>query len=264
MNLTAKRVEIGMFHARVEFIEHDYTQSLAIFLKERADIEANHAYIDPMTQVDLDYHEAINYFAVGNPEAATRAMESAIHFSKKNRIFYRIDDLYRLAAAQAMMTHDAEKKDHYLLKLKQYGDFAEDLMSILFFNLFQVRSLISEKHDYTKALELVDQYFADPKMADIFEFWYLLEKGKAFYGLERYHEAIYYLDKVKVPAYAHHPFDLSMFYIMDSYKALCHLKLGNRAEALQKAQTAVENFKPLPSTPFKDFAIETQAKIEKA
>lgn len=264
MNLTGKRVEIGMFRARVKFNEHDYTQSLAIFLKERSEIEANHAYIDPMTQVELDYNEAIYYFAVGNSDAATRVMESAIDFSKQHRIFYRINDLYRLAAAQALMTHDAEKKEHYLLKLKQYGEFAEHLMSIIFYDLFQVMSLISEKHDYIKALELVDQYFTEPKMADIFEFWYLLEKGKALYGLERYHEAIYYLEKVKIPTYVHHPFDLSMFYIMDSYKALCHLELGNKAEALQKAQTAAENFKFLPSTPFKDFAFETQAKIEKA
>ncbi|MFF2448500.1 helix-turn-helix domain-containing protein [Neobacillus sp. NPDC058068] len=257
MNLTARRAGIGIFLAMVKFVEHNYGESLKIFLNERAEIKSNHAYIDPMTRVDLDYNEAILYFAVGDSASATRVMESAIEFSKEHRIFYRIDDLYRLATVQAMMALDDEKKGYYSLKLKQYGDFADDTQSIRFHDLFRVMSLIADQHDYLQALEIIEQYLSDPKLGEFYGIWYFLEKGKALYGLRSYKEALLFLDKVEIPSWAHHPFDLTLLYIMDSYKALCYQELGMEEEALQFAKNAVENFASLPPTPFKDFVIET-------
>ncbi|MCM3766795.1 helix-turn-helix domain-containing protein [Neobacillus niacini] len=261
MNLTAKRASVGIFRALVKFIEHDYQSSLTILLHERTELEKNHAYIDPITRLDLDYHEAVLHFAVGDSESATRVMEGAIHFSKEHRIFYRIDDLYRLAAAQAEMVPDDTKKEHYIMKLKQYGEFADDLQTKLFYQLFQVMALIGDKHDYHKALEIIDQIFAHPKMEELFEDWFLIEKGKALYGLGQYSDALACFEKVEIPEYAHHPFDLSLFYVLDSYKARCHFELGNREESEKWAKTAVENFESLLPTPHKDFAMDTYKKI---
>src|SRR5690606_1229585 len=101
MNLTANRASIGTLRALDKFNEHKYSESLKLFLDERSKVGANHAFIDPLTRLELDYYEAILYFAVGNSEEAIRVMENAITFSKEKRIFHRIDDLYRHAAAQA-------------------------------------------------------------------------------------------------------------------------------------------------------------------
>lgn len=264
MNLTSKRAKICLFRYKVKFLEHNYNQALNLFLKERSEIEANHVNIDPMTRVDFDYNEAIGYFAVGNMEAATQVMENAIKFSKEHRIFYRINDLYRLATAQAMMVHNEERKRHYLMKLKQYGDFADDVMSFLFCDLLDVMSLISEKQDYVKALEQIEQYFSDPKMVDMFESLFLLEKSKALYGLRRFVESIDCLNKVKISVHTHHPFDLALFYVKDSYKALCYHELGNLVQAVESAKIAVENFAALPESPFKEFAFGTLTNIESA
>lgn len=260
MNLTSRRANLGIFRAMEKFIEHDYLQSLNILLKERAEVEGKHAHIDPMTRLDLDYNEAILHFAVGDSESASRVMENAIEFSKKNKVFYRIDDLYRLAAAHAWMIKDLEKENYYFLKLKQYGEFADDLMSSLFYDLNTIMTLI-EKDKFAEALKEIDQYLAEPKMEDIFFSWYLLEKGKALYGMGSFKEALAILDKVELPAYAHHPFDLSMFFEMESYKALCYLKLGNMDKALRFAQIAVHNFEAMPPTPYKDFAHEILEEI---
>lgn len=256
MMLTAKRASIGIFRAMVKFVDHDYSEALNILLSERAELQANHAYIDPMTRVDLDYNEAILHFAVGDSDSATRVMESAIDFSKEHRIFYRIDDLYRLAAANGEMTHDEEKKQYYTLKLKQYGEFTDDTFSLLFYDVFTVMSLISEQQAYEEALVIIDRYFSSPKLADIFEDLFFLEKGKAYYGLRRYSEAIPYLEKVKILEWAHHPFDLSLIYIADVFKALCYHELGDSDEALRLSLAAVENYKPLPASTYKDFAYE--------
>jgi len=261
MNLTAKRAGIGIFRAMEKFVEHDYTDSLTILLRERAEIESNHVYIDPMTRVDLDYNEAILHFAVGDADSATMVMESAIHFSKEHRIFYRIDDLYRLAVAHALMTHDEEKKTHYSTKLKQYGEFADDIQSTLFHDLFNIMSLVYEKQEHETALAIIDQYLTDPKIMEAYKNWFLLEKGKAFYGLGRFNEALSFLEKVNIPSWAHHPFDLSLLYVTDTYKALCHLELGSGNDAIKFAKKAVENYSTLTNTPFQDFANETYNKI---
>lgn len=262
MNLTGKRASVGIFQAMVKFTEHNYLQALNILLSERSKIESKHSYIDPMTRVDLDYHEAILHFAVGNSDSATNVMENAIHFSKEHRIYYRIDDLYRLACAHAMFTSDNAKKDHYATKLKQYGEFAEDFQSIIVYNLFTVMTLNDEKHEYQQALSIIDQYLSDQKMADIYGCFYYLEKGKALYHLGHIKEAILSLDKVEVVSDYHHPFDLTLLYVRDSYKALCFLELGNLDEAMQAAEIAVENFEQLPHTSYKDFAILTYNRIK--
>lgn len=257
MNVTANRAQIAIFRSMVKFIEHDYSEALEILLRERAEMESNHVYIDPMTQVDLDYTEAILHFAVGDFAAATFVMENALIFSKKHRIFYRADDLYRIGAGQAMMFSDKEKRELYLRKLKQYGEFAEDVLSILVHDLLVAMILIAENKEYSKAIEIIDHYLADPHEEEVVESLYRMEKGKALYGLGEFIEAIHEFEKVETPATAHHPFDLSLFYVRYSYKALCYCELGEMENALQSAELAVKNFESIPSLPFKEFAIDT-------
>jgi tetratricopeptide (TPR) repeat protein len=189
-------------------------------------------------------------------------MEKAIDFSKKNKIFYRTDDLYRLAAGQAMMLGDTKRRELYLRKLKQYGEFADDLLSILVHDLIVAMTLNVENHEYVKALEIIDNYLADPKVKDVVESLYLIEKGKSLYGLGEFTEAILNFEKVETPSTTHHPFDLALFYVRDSYKALCHCALGEMEEALGAAQLALDNFENLPDTPFKKFAFDTYKNIK--
>ena len=262
MNLTANRAQIAIFRSMVNFIQHEYSKALEILVRERTEIELNHVYIDPMTRVDFDYHEAILHFAIGDNKAASAVMESAIHFSKEHRIFYRINDLYRLGAGQALMFNDEENKELYLRKLKQYGEFADDLPSILIHDLITVMSLNTVKQEYAKALEIIDHYLTDPKVKEVVEDLYIIEKGKALYGLGQFTDAITHFEKVETPTTTHHPFDLALFYVRYSYIALCLRELGEREEALQAAQIAVENFETLPDSPFKEFAIGTLEAIE--
>lgn len=260
MNISANRSSIAIFRSINKFIEHDYSSALEILLTERKYIELNHTFIDPVTRLDLDYHEAILFFAVGDSESATQIMDSALEFSKDKKIFYRVDELYRLAAAQGMMSGDDDKKRFYLEKLKQYGEFADNLSSLHFYQLTNIMTLISEKRNYQKALEEIDQLLSDPKTMEFYEPWFILEKSKAHYYLGHYQEALVLLDKIVLPD-VHHPFDLSNFYVSDTYKALCHIELGNKNDALAALKKAVSNFKPLPDTPFKVFTLETAEKI---
>lgn len=261
MNVTPKRASIGIFRSMVYFTQHNYEKALEVLLFERGEIEKTFAYIDPITRLDLDYHEAILHFAVGNTASAKRVMDNAIAFSKENKTFYLIDDLYRLAAASAMMAKDAELHEYYLMKLKQYVEFSEDSVSKLTYQLFYIESLITVKNDYKSALENINQHFEDPEFTSPLKQWLFLEKGKALHGLGEYEAAIYYFNQTEIPPYHHHPFDLSQFYLKDTYKALCYLELGHQDKAFSAAKTSVENFESQPESPYKDFSISTYRTI---
>lgn len=253
MNISSNRTAIGIFRSNLAFFEHNYQESLNILMAERKEIEAKHSYIEPMARLDLDYSEAILLYAVGNSEAAIETMEKALAYSKEKRIFYLIDDLYRLAAAHAMMEGNKKEKDYYLLKLKQYGEFADYAPSIYFCDLFEIIELISETQEYTKALAKVEGCLSTEDLLDFYTPWFTLEKAKALYYLGRFEEALQSIDKVVTPD-IHHPIDLSNFYLKESYQALILMELGRMEEAVTSAQKAVENFAPLLESKMKDFS----------
>ncbi|MBP2242677.1 transcriptional regulator with XRE-family HTH domain [Cytobacillus eiseniae] len=262
MNLTSNRASLGIFRSTVIFIAHDYQEALRTFLHERSLIEANHAYIDPITRLSLDYHETILYFAVGDAKSALHVMNHAISFSNKNRIYYQIDDLYRMAAGHAMMSKNKEEMAYYATKLKQYGEFADDPNSLLFYKLLMIESLIFEEKQYDEVIKLIDELHTENHLNEVYKPYFMLEKGRALYGMGLYAEALQYLNDIHFPDYMHHPFDLSIFYIADSYIALCHLELKNEHEALKAAKKAIDRFEPLPETSYKDFSMETYQLIK--
>ncbi|WP_438298680.1 helix-turn-helix domain-containing protein [Sporosarcina sp. FA15] len=263
MNIIPRRASIGIFRAFVKFTEHNYAQSLSTLLHERSEIEARNAFIDPMTRLDLDYMEAVLLFAVGDSESAIRVMKSGIEFSKQERVFYRIDHLYRLATAHAIMEEDEDQYAYYLKKLTQYGDFTEDKEAIFFTKFAEVHYLNSFKKSYKEAQEQWDQFLDKGKYSNDYSPFINLEKGKSFFGLNEFEHALVALEKVKIADYTHHPFDLSIFYEKDAYKALCYMELGNLIEARRLAGLAMQNISMMPRTPYKDFILETYELLTK-
>lgn len=263
MNIIPRRASIGIFRAFVKFTEHNYAQSLSTLLHERSEIEARNAFIDPMTRLDLDYMEAVLLFAVGDSESAIRVMKSGIEFSRQERVFYRIDHLYRLATAHAIMEEDEDQYAYYLKKLTQYGDFTEDKEAIFFTKFAEVHYLNSFKKSYKEAQEQWDQFLDKGKYSNDYSPFINLEKGKSFFGLNEFEHALVALEKVKIADYTHHPFDLSIFYEKDAYKALCYMELGNLIEARRLAGLAMQNISVMPRTPYKDFILETYELLTK-
>ena len=263
MNIIPRRASIGIFRAMVKFSEHSYDEALSILLQERSDIEASNTFIDPMTRLDFDYTEAVLYFAVGDSEAGIHVMESAFNYSKEEQVFYRIGDLYRLAAAHAMMKRNDDEYTYYLKKLTQYGEFSEDKNAIFFTLLAKVHYLNSFKKDFQAALQLLEEFREKEVTASEYGPFLNLEKGKSLYGIGQYEEAVPFLSQVTIAVYIHHPIDLSIFYERDAYHALCQQKLGNLVEARRLIQIAVDNISLMPHTPYKDFIMATYESITK-
>ncbi|MGG0670932.1 helix-turn-helix transcriptional regulator [Lederbergia citrisecunda] len=262
LNLTSRLAAIGIFQSNVKFTKHDYEASLAKLLKERSKIEERDGLIDPLTRLDFDYWESLLHFAVGNSKEAIRVMNEGIEFSKEKQIFYRIAHLYQLAIFNAMMNEDEDSLKHYEQKILQYGVFAEDKDAIPFINFMTIHYLTSYKKAYEEALELIHAHHDEHGIDDSHtSYSFMEEKGKALYGLGQYEEALACFEKVSFPDFAHHPFDLSILYEKDAYAALCHLALGNEAEAYSLIEIAVENIAGMPSSRYKDFIMETYVRI---
>ncbi len=263
LNLTSLLAAVGIFQSLMKFTEHDYDSSLVMLLEERSKIEALNGLIDPLTRLDFDYWESLLHFAVGNSEEAIRVMNEGIEFSKK-QIFYRIPHLYQLAIINAMMNEDVNSLEYYERKILLYGEFADDKDAIPFINFVKIHYLTSYKKAYGEALELInahdDEHGIDNSHTS---FSFMEEKGKALYGLGRYEKALACFEKVSIPNYAHHPFDLNILYEKDAYAALCHLALGNETEANHSIEIAVENISGMPRTRYKDFIMETYEMIHR-
>ncbi|NLP49840.1 helix-turn-helix transcriptional regulator [Bacillus sp. RO1] len=260
MNISSNRTTIGIFRSTIIFMERQYDKALNTFRKERKEIEAKHAYIDPLARLDLDYNEAVYLYAVGDSKEAINTMEKALAYSKEKRIFYLTDDLYRLAAAHALMEGNDVEKEYYLNKLRQYGEFADHASSIYFCELFTIVDLIGEKKEYAHALAKIEDCLTKDEIMNFYSPWFNLEKAKALYYLGRYEEAWEAIKKVGMPE-IYHPIDLSNIYVKESYQALILLELGKMEEAVTSAQKAVENFEPLLDSKMKDFSKKVLEKV---
>lgn len=265
MHLFNQSASLALFKGMVQFTDHHYEEALAIILQEHARFDYP---LDAVTTLDYLFIESILFSSVGNYEKAWNKMQEALTFSKEERIFYRIDDLYRLACFQAMINGTEEDRLYYLHKTRQYGEFAENKYSVAVAELLEAHFYNSYAHDYKKALIHIERFlehgrgFKTDQTTEEANVHYLLEKGKALYGTGEIKEALSTFSSYHVPNYIHHPYDLSMAYEVHSYRALCYSQLGDMDKALEEAQIGVDLITPMPDTPYKKFINQTLAQIQ--
>ena len=263
LNILPRQAAVGIFRALVLFIQHHYDEALDRLLQERKKVEEKSGYIDPLTKLDLDTYEVLFRFAVNDTEEATRVLNETIAYSKKELIFYQTGQLYRIAAYRAVIDGDEEMLAYYERKILEYGKFAEDRETIFFIELMRIHQLNSFKHQYEKALEKLDTMQKLPEENAFFINSARLERGKALYGLGRYEEALNLLEQVVISEHLHHPFDLSIYYEKDAYAALCAVKLGDLATAMNLVEVAVANISLMTETPYKQFVLQTAKDIQR-
>ncbi|MFS0658130.1 helix-turn-helix domain-containing protein [Niallia sp. RD1] len=263
LNLTANRAEVGIFKAITIFLEHRYKEALQTFLEERHLLETSHYKIDSMTKVNLDYHEAAFYSAIGDSQGTAQAIERALDNSKKEKIYYKTDDIYKLAAFEALLGSEDQKFNYYLKKLKQFGEFLEDENYIELYDVLYVEYLINIKGQYSRVMPIIDKYvkYDEKELKLIGDNWNILQKGKALYYIQAYEKSLEILLTVHVPDYLNHPVDFGIYYIKDTYIALCYKELNNQKDAFHYAKIAYDNFLPLPNSIFRKLSIETYESI---
>ncbi|ESU31684.1 hypothetical protein G3A_15005 [Bacillus sp. 17376] len=260
LNISSRSASIGSFLSNIEFSKKNYHEALAVFLKEKEKIIRTGVYIEPLTYLNYNYNEAVFRLAVGEGNKAIEIIEAAVEYSKKHKIFYRIDELLSAAASYSLINRDKSKLEYYLDKLRQYGKLTNSRYYYAFSDLLTAEMMISSEGKYENALRLIEEYVDDAEIKIIEPYVYIV-KGKALFGMERYRVAISWLEKAEVPDYFNHPYDLSLLYTGEIYKALCYLKLGNNEKALWHSTLALENYRDMPDSYYKQLAYTTQKRI---
>ncbi|ETT82855.1 helix-turn-helix transcriptional regulator [Viridibacillus sp. FSL R5-0477] len=264
MNLMNDWLRAFILKSSAVFINHNYEESLNILLAAKKDMELNHYVIDELPNLDLLYMIAVEYLAIGMDEEGFGVMNEAIKLSKEARIFYRIDDLYRLAAFKEMMYGNEQDLQYYLKKLSQYADFTDDVTTKGFILFAKAHFYNSFLKDYEKGNEFAEQFYNfDAGEGNKTMAFYYIEKGKSLFGMKRYSEALEAFEQIDGFPKIHHPYDLSMQNELHAYKALCYEQQGQLAKALEEAKIGVDIVEHFIDTPYKQFINNTYEKLKK-
>jgi len=255
LNLFSNLANISMFNSMASFNEHKYVKALEILQSARFIIENKSIYIEPITRIKLDYHEIMFHFAVGDSAKALRVMKSTIEFSKINGTYYRIDDLFRLASINAIIEKKEYEFSYLKEKLLQYAEFTKQKQSLFYAKLVQIIYLNSVSC-YENAISLIDTCIGEFGEEKDHILFLNNELGKSLYGLNKFKEALAYFQRVKIPDYFNHPFDLSILYEKDAYTASCYLKLGDFNEAIHYTTKAYDNISKMPRNTYRDFIMD--------
>ncbi|KIL52709.1 helix-turn-helix domain-containing protein [Jeotgalibacillus campisalis] len=256
----ALKAKILFLHADMK-VGHfqDALDHLLTFKKEYKD---ENIVLEPVVQIELDYAELIILYGLGEYSRGKEVLDRLIKFSKKKRVYYLMDDIYRLAAFNALVNKDEESFKHYLLKSRQFALFTdnEETIGYALFIEAHYHNEFTKNHEQALTI-LTDLNDFIGKIGEEMGGNYYLEKGKAYYGKGMVDEALEQFALFEHPSYAVHPFDLAMVYTIDSYRALCFDQKGQREKAISYAEKAVKQLSSLPYTPYHEFAEETLARI---
>ena len=213
--------------------------------------------MDKMDDLEFLYYRLVLLFAKGCYEEALTVLDEAIEFSKRYSLYYRLEELYRVACFCAMFEGEAERVQFFIKKLFQLGRLMDSKEALA--SLFLVKAHYYNEYlqQYSNAHHAIERF---RKMIDQEgKRYYFMEKGKAYFGEGHYEEALLHLQQVGELRNEQHPLNLSIIYAIDAYIARCHYYLGNKKAAIHHAKKAWEKIKgqTVQITHYKDFIYET-------
>ncbi|EMA6341811.1 helix-turn-helix domain-containing protein [Bacillus cytotoxicus] len=247
------------------FSNKKYEECLELIASIRKEYEAKQLEMDLIMQIELFLNEAIVLLAYGNYEKCEEIILQALDFSKKNQVYYKTDDFYRILSYQKVIEAEEDKYLYYIQKAEQFAIFTEDTFSVAIIDILKAYYYNTITKEYTLALQHLEQFKETLQQGVDFKVdgLYYLEKGKALYGLKQYEKALETLQHVTIPDYMIHPLDQSWVITAGAYRALCYSQLQNKQKALQEATEAFHTIQPFPDSTFSRFIKETLQSIQK-
>lgn len=242
-------ISLKLFRILTKFRERDYELALELLLKERQQLEESNAWSDPLTRLDLDYTEAIFYYAVGQEEKALETMHAAIEFSKSQKILYRLDHLYRLAAVHAVMATDKKQVEQYVKRLKAYADFTDDTETHGFIAFLWIHYYTTFERNIPKAEQLLEEMMntiEEDKDSNSEK----VEIAKIAYYKGEVDRALELLLENETPSYISHPIDLSIYSEREYYLAKIYADRGEIQKALAIVEESWKTLQTFFETPY--------------
>lgn len=221
------------------------------------------AVIDTVVEVEANYVEVVLLFGVGDYKSGKNKLNHLIELSNRKRVFYKMDDIFRIAAFQSLIHNNENDYVYFIKKSEQFAVFSENDGSLAFTLLLQAHYHNQTSKNYEQVLFYLNEFTTLMK-GEIGSDYYYLEKGKALLGIGQVEEALVELNQFEMPTTISYPLELSILYTADAYKAICLLQLGRVEEASICAARAATNIGPLPRTPYQEFINNTLDMVNKS
>ena len=254
----AAKVHIVEYHAK----EENYYNALIMLRNIRKEYHEKATVIDMVVEIEANYVEMVLLFGIGDYKAGKSKLNQLIELSKRKMIFYKMDNIFRIAAFQALIHNNENDYAYFIKKSEQFAIFSENDESLGFTLLLQAHYHNQTSKNYEQALYYLDR-FATLVKGNIGSDYYYLEKGKALLGKGYVKEALEAFEQFKLPNTIIYPLELCILYTADAYRANCLLQLGRVEEALIYAQRAASKIDSLPKTPYQAFISSTLELVNK-
>ncbi|QSS98629.1 helix-turn-helix transcriptional regulator [Pontibacillus sp. ALD_SL1] len=232
-----------------------YEESLHLLREKHAVIQSNGAELETLTFLKYQTHEASLLFAIGQNKEAEEVLHSAISYSRTTKVFYQIEELYRIACLYSIMMRNNEEVSYFLEKLDLYSKFVDSTDAKAAVLLLRSHYHNEATGEYEEAIQNIEA-FKDITGGSV-NSYYVMEKGKALYHMGDIEGALELLNEFTIIPEWVHPFDRSMIHQVKAYQALCLKDLGKWEKGKMYAKEAYEGVKQLPETPYQAFVYET-------
>lgn len=252
----AVKLYVVEYHAK----KGEYLNALNMLKSVRKKYDEKAKVIDMLVELEANYVEMVLLFGIGEYKSGKEKLHQLIAMSKKKMVYYKMDNIFRIAAFQALLHNDENDYAYFIKKSEQFAIFSENDKSLAYTLLLQAHYYNQLPKDYEQALFYLDK-FATVLKGDIGSDFYYLEKGKALLGKGQLNEALEAFEKFKMPGSTTYPLELCILYTAYSYRAICLKQLGKIEEALIYAKKAASKIDSLPRTHYQDFIENTIALV---
>ncbi|MBG9456009.1 XRE family transcriptional regulator [Lysinibacillus sphaericus] len=234
----------------------EYLNALNMLRNVRKEYDEKAKVIDMLVKLEANYVEMVLLFGIGEYKSGKEKLNQLIVMAKKRMVYYKMDNIFRIAAFQALLHNDENDYAYFIKKSEQFAVFSENDKSLAYTLLLQAHYYNQIPKDYEQALFYLDK-FATVLKGNIGSDFYYLEKGKALLGKGQLNEALEAFEKFKMPGSTTYPLELCILYTAYSYRAICLMQIGKIEEALIYAKKAASNIDSLPKTHYQDFIKNT-------
>lgn len=263
IGLVTDWIEANIYKSTLYFLKHDYNVALQILIQTEDELSnllaIPYSSITATTHIDLLFMLSQNYFAVGNSDEGYSYLRKVLQYYKEINIFYRTNEVYRLAIMQATLDSNKNDLSYFFKKFIEYIRFSEDVNAKLDLYI----SMAHYHNNFSKNIDNAHHYLlkylntSTDNGSKVYEY-FNLEMGINLYLKGEYKKALTYLDKIgETPVFIQHPYELARFAQVYTYRALCYEQFGQLSDAIVNAKIAVDKVKFFSDTPYKKFIKET-------
>jgi transcriptional regulator with XRE-family HTH domain len=240
----------------------NYHDALIILRNVKKEYWDKKTVTDLIVETEVNYVEMILLFGIGDYTSGRDKLNQLIELFKKKMIFYKMENIFRIAAFQAFLHDNDNDFAYFIKKSEQFAVFSENDTSLAFTLLLQSHYHNEKSKNYEQALFYLNKYATLTK-GELGSDYYYLEKGKALLGENLVKEALEEFEKFEMPSTINYPLELCILYTAHAYRAYCLLQLGRVEEASIYAEKAANKLDSLPDTPYKLFIKNTLELVNK-